>query len=53
MFSFSNGDRRTLFAERNGCQGVGFEESSYRSSIPVAWSLSDHRLLNDLDALFR
>jgi len=53
QFSFANGDRRTLFAERQGCEGVGFEDAPYESGASIAWSMTDHRLLNDLDALFR
>ncbi|MFI5091039.1 MAG: hypothetical protein ACHP7P_13365 [Terriglobales bacterium] len=53
QFSFANGDRRTLFAERQGCEGVGFEDAPYGSDESIAWSMTDHRLLNDLDALFR
>jgi hypothetical protein len=49
QFSFGNGDRRTLFVDRQGCQGVGFEE---RPNLSIAWSLTDHRLLDDLDTLF-
>jgi hypothetical protein len=49
-FSFADGDRRSLHVERRGCQGVSFAE---RPDYSVAWSLTDPRLLNDLDALFR
>lgn len=48
-FAFATGDRRTLFVERNGCEGVGFDEQPDHS---VAWSMTDHRFLDDLDALF-
>ena len=50
QFSYSDSDRRTLFVQRGGCQGVGFASHPDRS---LAWSLADHRLLDDLDALFR
>jgi hypothetical protein len=53
QFSFANGDRRTLFVEKQGCQGVGFADIAYGSGPSIAWSMTDHRLLNDLEALFR
>jgi hypothetical protein len=48
-FVYGDGDRRTLHVGRQGCQGVGFAETSDRY---IAWSLTDPRLLRDLDALF-
>jgi hypothetical protein len=50
QFGFADGDRITLNAERQGCQGVAYQSRPDRS---VAWSLTDHSLLDDLDALFR
>ena len=52
QFYFANGDRRTLFADRTGCRGVGFQEAASGSNVSIAWSLTDPHLLNDLDALF-
>ena len=49
-FSYADGDSRSLHVERRGCQGVGFAE---RPDYSVAWSATDPRLLNGLDALFR
>ncbi|MHB8611248.1 MAG: hypothetical protein ACYDAL_02315 [Candidatus Dormibacteraceae bacterium] len=36
QFSFANGDRRSLFAERQGCEGVGFEDGPYGSGGSIA-----------------
>ena len=47
-FAFKNGDLRTLFVDRTGCQGVGFDE---QRDYSVVWSMTDHRFLDDLDAL--
>jgi hypothetical protein len=48
-FSYADGGSRTLHVERRGCQGVGLAELPQHS---VAWSATDPRFLNDLDALF-
>ena len=50
QFSYANGDRTTLYVARHGCQFVGLDDNS---GTAHAWSMTDSRLLNDLDALFR
>lgn len=50
QFSYSNGDRQTLLAERQSCRGVGFADRPDRF---IASSATDSRLLDDLDSLFR
>lgn len=49
-FIFTNGDSRTVFADIQGCEGVGFQDQPDNS---IAWSMTDHRLLDEVDALFR
>jgi hypothetical protein len=53
QFFFTNGDRRTIIAERQGCEMVGFQDDTSGTPPLIAWSMTDHRLLDDLDALFR
>jgi hypothetical protein len=49
QFAYTNGGSRTFHVERRGCQVVGLAELPQHS---VAWSVTDPRFLNDLDALF-
>lgn len=50
QFVYANGDLRTLFADRGDCRFVSLGEQPDKV---VAWSMTNPRLLNDLDALFR